>query len=206
VRSPRLSRRRLRRANHHPSDGWRRHTAGVPIPVRVFYWSDPGQDSCQCGWSAKGQIGSPEDVQRAECKLRVTVSFKSGGACKFHWADPFRAVEPPAVPISLVSPTIRTTICAVLPADSALGRPLAVGPDVLITGATAPPRALSLRVWKWCPVSPAPTRPVSAARRVPLQDRCGRQCPLPSCPPLRAPSSRCCPPPTPTVIVCIAAT
>jgi len=54
------------------------------------------------------------------------------------------------VPISLVSHTNHTTICAVLPADSSLGRPLSVRREELITGATAafctPARPLTRRV------------------------------------------------------------
>jgi len=130
-----------------------------------------GTTPANLGWPAKGQIGSPADLQRAECELRLTVSFKSGGTSKFHWPDPFRAVEQRAVPISLVSPTIPTTIRAVLQAYSSLGRPLSVGREVLITGATAslstPARPLTGRAGV-LPGFPAQTRPLSAARRVPV--------------------------------------
>jgi len=98
---------------------------------------------------------------------------------------------------------------AVLPADSSLSRPPSVRQEVLITGETAslstPARPLTGRV-AVLPGLTAPTRPLSAARRVPVQGRCGRQFPLPCGPPWWPPSSRGFPRLTSIMIVRVAPT
>ena len=91
-----------------------------------------------------------------------------GGGAHLNSSGPvhFAAVQPAALPISLVWPTFRTTNCAVLPGDSSHGRPHSVGSAVLISGATTWmwfPLVPSLRiVWACWPVSPEPRRPLVA--------------------------------------------
>jgi len=114
----------------------------------------------------KGQMASPADGSWAECEIRLAVSFGCGVHLNSSGPVQFAAVQPPALPSSLVWLRFRTTTGAVLPADSSHGRRNSVGSAVLISGATRwmrIARAPSLRVLcACCPVSPAPRRPLVA--------------------------------------------
>ena len=111
----------------------------------------------------KGQMASPADGSWAECEIRLAVSFGCGVHLNSSGPVQFAAVQPPALPSSLVWLRFRTTTGAVLPADSSHGRRNSVGSAVLISGATRwmrIARAPSLRVLcACCPVSPRPGAP-----------------------------------------------